>query len=801
MAASLSFGDLLRQHRLAAGLTQEALAERAGLSAHGIQKLERGVTRPYRDTVQRLLAALQLAVDEQAELRTAAGAAPRRPRVVAGADTASHNLPMPVTSFIGRDQELGEVVRRLADGRLLTLTGIGGCGKTRLALEVARTVLERYPNGVWLVELGSVADPTLVPHLVAKAVDVHPSTDQMVTGALVNAFQKRHLLLVLDNCEHQLDACARLVDELVRSCAQVQVLATSREALGLTGEVAWRVPSLAVPDAYPPFTLAELGANPAVQLFVERATALQPRFALTERNASATAQICRRLDGIPLALELAAARVEALTPDQIAARLDQRFRLLTGGSRAALPRQQTLRATLDWSYELLTEPERLLLNRLAVFAGGWSLEAAEVVCADERIAWGDVLDLLAHLISKSLVLADEAGDGTERYRLLETVRQYARERLLAAGEAEATHQRHAEYFLSFGEELDPVLIFLMSSVVPTAEQLDRLERELDNLRAALRWWIESQDVERAIKQSGILFFVWMCRGYLTEGQACLQEILALPSAPASSASRRRGLQILAHLACRHADYVVGLDALEELLVAEQSACDGRGVAYAHIELANVHFLRAAYTDAWAFLNKGWAEATNLGDQQLETRSHSYGAMLALVEGRYELARTLATEGATAFESENKRLPAAFMRMTLGNVDLAEGRYDEANAWFLLALEVALDFGDRTLLAHLLEGFSALASALGQHQRAVRLGGAAAALREAAGAPLGPAWGRIAERWLAVSRQALGEEAASVAWATGRSLPTEMAVEEAEDTTGGFDDWAKRGRRHARSQRV
>jgi predicted ATPase/DNA-binding XRE family transcriptional regulator len=775
--ASQAFSDLLRHHRLAVGLTQEALAERAGLSVHGIQKLERGVTRPYQDTVQRLLVALPLSTDEQVELRTAAGAASRPRRVLAAIDAARHNLPIPVTSFIGREQELGEVVRRLVDARLLTLTGIGGCGKTRLALEVARTVLERYPDGVWLVELAPVADPTLVPHLVASAVGVHAGTDQTVTGALTTALRNRHLLLVLDNCEHLLSACARMVDDLVRSCAYLQVLATSREALGLTAEVAWRVPSLSVPDAHQRFTLAELGANPAVQLFVERTTALQPHFALTERNAVAVAQICRRLDGIPLALELAAARAEALTAEQIAARLDQRFRLLTGGSRAALPRQQTLRATLDWSYDLLTEPERLLLNRLAVFAGGWSLEAAEVVCTDQRIALEDVLDLLAALVSKSLVLADEA-DGAKRYRLLETVRQYARERLVAAGEAEAVHQRHATHFLAFGEAFDPEVLYPNGLVFPTAEQLDQLQREHDNLRAALRWWIESQDVERAVKQAVLLFWVWFF-GYVTEGMAWLQEILALPSALDSPAIRRGALPVLARLACHHGENAVALEAYEELLAAQRSAGDRRGAAHTLIEIANVHYLRAAYSVAWACLEASRAEAADLFDRQLEGLWRAYGRMLALCEGRYQLARTLASDAVTLFDSG---WPGGrgYAQVTLGIADREEGRYEEANERFLQGLDIALDFGDRTLVAHLLEGFSGLASALGQHQRAVRLGGAAEAMREAAGAGGDHlAWQPIAERWLAISRQALGDAAAAAAWRAGRILPIERALEEAK----------------------
>jgi predicted ATPase len=336
-----------------------------------------------------------------------------------------HNLPAPITSFVGREHELADVQARLAEARLLTLTGVGGCGKTRLALEVARAVLDRYPDGVWLVELASLADPALVPYSVAGVVGGRESAGQSTVSALALQLRNRCLLLVLDNCEHLLDACARLVDALLRACSDLKVLATSREPLGLTGEIAWRVPSLRVPDPQHLAPLPELRQNPSVQLFAERAASAQAQFMLTERNAPAVAQICQRLDGIPLALELGAARMEALTAQQLAARLDERFRFLTGGSRAALPRQQTLRATLDWSYALLSDPEKRLFNRLSVFAGGWTLEAAEAVCAGDGIEREEVVHLLLQLIRKSLVVAQEGGDGAERYRLLETLRQYA----------------------------------------------------------------------------------------------------------------------------------------------------------------------------------------------------------------------------------------------------------------------------------------------------------------------------------------------------------------------------------------
>jgi non-specific serine/threonine protein kinase len=788
MATSLTFGDLLRQHRLAAGLTQEGLAERAGLSEQGIQKLERGVTHPYRDTLQRLLGALKLSVDEQAQLRTAALATPRVRRILGAAEAAHHNLPLPVTSFIGREQDLREVAHRLNDTPLLTLTGVGGCGKTRLALEVARSVLSRYPDGVWLVDLAPVADPTLVLHQVARAVGVREATDQTLGSALIRNLQSRHVLLALDNCEHLLDACAHLVDDLVRSCAHVKVLATSREALGLNGEVAWRVPSLQVPDEHQQFTLQELGTNPAVKLFVERATALLPSFALTEPNASATAQICRRLDGIPLALELAAARIPTLSPEQIAARLDERFRLLTGGSRAALPRQQTLRATMDWSYDLLTGPERTLLNRLAVFAGGWSLEAAEVVCADERIPRADVLDLLAQLVSKSLVQADEVGASARRYRLLETVRQYARERLAGVGEADVVHQRHATYFLEFGAQLEPEQLFPIGHVMLTAELLDQLEREQDNFRAALRCFIELQDGESALALVDFVFVLWYWRGSLSECKSWLQEILELPFAHDNPDLRRRALPIVAHMASKHAEYELAQEAFEELLAAQRTAGDNHEAAYTLVKIADVHYLRCAYPQAWACFEASRAEATGSGDKFLEGYWFDLAGMTALCEGRHELARTLATRAVAAWEAAvaTRVFATAYPQITLGNVDLEEGSYEAAHTRFLRGLEVGLEFGDRDLQAHHIEGLSGLASALDQHQRAVWLGGVAAALREAAGAPLHPAWHGVAEPWLAISRQALGEAAYASAWAAGRHLPLERAVEEVEQIMATVD---------------
>jgi non-specific serine/threonine protein kinase len=451
-----TFGDLLRQYRRAAGLTQEELADRAQVSPRAISDLERGArNRPWRETIELVAGALGLSAAERAKLEIAARQAGRPEPQQSGPSSDSvstapqHNLPVALTSFVGREREMGEVQQLLGTTHLLTLTGTGGCGKTRLALQVAAELLDAYPQGVWLVELAPLADPALVPDVVAGALGVRAGPSQPIQATLLSYLRSRQLLVILDNCEHLLDACAHWVDSVLRSCPAVRILATSREALGIAGEMSWRVPSLSLPsaDRGPSSTEAE---SEAIRLFVERARAVQPNFTLTERNAPLVAQLCQRLDGIPLALELAATRVRALPLEQIAARLDQRFRLLTGGSRTALPRQQTLAAAVGWSYDLLAEPERQLFNRLSVFAGGFTLEAAEAVCGDDN-----ALDLLSSLVGKSLVVADGGVGGVERYRLFETLRQYGREKLVAAGEAAEVHQWHAAYYLRRAEELAP----------------------------------------------------------------------------------------------------------------------------------------------------------------------------------------------------------------------------------------------------------------------------------------------------------------------------------------------------------
>ena len=372
-----------------------------------------------------------------------------------------NNLPVQLTSFIGRERELAEVKQLLEHHRLVTFTGAGGTGKSRLSLQVAADLMDAYPDGVWLVELAPLTDPRLVPGAVADVLGLREEAGRPLLGTLADVLRTKALLLILDNCEHLIGACAELAEALLRQSTQLRILASSREALGIAGEQPFRVPSLSLPDprrlsSTTPDLATALSQSEAVRLFIDRVVTIQPHFHVTNRNAPAVAQICHRLDGIPLAIELAAARVKVLPVEQIASRLDDRFRLLTGGSRTALPRQQTLRALIDWSYDLLSETERTLLRRLSVFAGGWTLEAAEAVCAGDGVDEYDVLELLTHLVDKSLALPEEH-DGDVRYRLPETVRQYARDRVLEAGEAAPLAERHLAYCLAFSERAEPEL--------------------------------------------------------------------------------------------------------------------------------------------------------------------------------------------------------------------------------------------------------------------------------------------------------------------------------------------------------
>jgi predicted ATPase/DNA-binding CsgD family transcriptional regulator len=613
-----------------------------------------------------------------------------------------HNLPVSLTACIGREGEIAAVRCLLATIRLLTLTGAPGVGKTRLALEVAAGLGDAFRDGVWLVELAPLADPALVPQAVATVLGVREQPGRTVPDALADALRAQRMLLVLDNCEHLVDACANLANVLLRACPNLVILATSREPLGIAGETAWRVPSLALPGVGDRDTVRHgdapaLGAFAAVQLFVERARAARPDFTLTALHAPAVARICRRLDGIPLALELAAARVMALSVAQIADRLDDRFSLLTGGNRTALPRQRTLRATVDWSYGLLSEQERALLRRLAVFAGGWSLEAAEVVCAGEGLDSSEVIDLLQHLVDRSLVVAEEHADGTNRYRMLEMLQQYAQERLFECGEADGARRQHAACFLALAERAEAEL-----RGPREISWSARLEAENENLRAALRWVIDRGEAEQALRLGSALWRFWSVRGHLIEGLVWLEQALTLDGASGSGAT-------------------------VDTLRARAGALNAAG---------NLAWARGEQARAVAFHEEGLALRRRLGDTAGEALAlHNLGTSCRSLGDR-ALARACFDESLTLFRNLGDTRSAGLALLNLGRLSHDEGDQERARTLFMEALAHFQAVGSAQAVATVLNRLGEVARDRGDFSAAVRFHGEALSRHRGRGDPWG-----------------------------------------------------------------
>lgn len=720
-----------------------------------------------------------------------------------------NNLPVQLTSFIGREREMQEIKTLLTQTRLLTLTGSGGCGKTRLALQIAADLLEDYSEGVWLVELTALTDPALVPTTVAATLGVHEEPGRPTLVTLAEALKSKNLLLILDNCEHVVSACAQLAETLLRNCPNVRLLTTSREALGIVGETAWRVPSLSLPE---PHELADMSSvariahYEAIRLFIERAQAASSEFTVTAQNIKFIAQICRRLDGIPLAIELAAARTKALSVEQIADRLDDRFRLLTGGSRTALPRQQTLKAMMDWSYELLNGQERTLFRRLSAFAGGFMLEMAEAICADEAVQPAEILDLLSNLVSKSLVIFEERDDEAH-YRLLETVRQYARDKLLETGEAARVRERHRDWFLAFAERAEGAL-----QGPDQALWLKRLETEHDNLRAALEW--SSDSPEMGLRLASVLWLFWYLRGYISEGREWLKQFLA-KTAHAPTPLRAKALYGASMLARAQDDYAQATALLEESLALYGQLKDQHGVASVLGNLGVIAFARGDYAKATKLhegsldhfreldntigIASALSELGNVALYQDEVAraerfleeslalsraaqdDHSIALALrrlgAVVLRRGDLARAkrVLQESLELYQGLGAVPGVASVLNSLGMVALTEGDCTRAKKFLRESLLKYRDVGDKWHIALCLDRLARVAAAQEHGELAARLLGAADALRETIGAPLPPSEHAGREQALRVARERLSEEAFAAAWADGYAMKLDQAI--------------------------
>jgi predicted ATPase/DNA-binding NarL/FixJ family response regulator len=699
-----------------------------------------------------------------------------------------NNLPLELSSFVGREKELSEVKRVLEDTRLLTLTGSGGCGKTRLALEAAAGVLaEGFEDGVWLVELAPLADPSLVAQAVAFTIKVREQPGRSLTETLSEHLGSKRLLLVLDNCEHLVEACAALAEALLRSCPELRILATSREALGLTGEVAWPVPSLSLPDLRRLPEVESLTLYESSRLFVERAVAVRPSFALSAQNAAAVVQVCYRLDGIPLALELAAARMKVLPVEQIADRLDDCFGLLTAGGRTAMPRHKTLHATMDWSHDLLPEEERVLFRRLSVFSSGFSLEAAESVCAGENLERDEVLGLLSHLVDKSLVVARER-DGEARYRLLETVRQYGQEKLegdedagkmpavprmdTVSGEAGRVRERHARHYLALAHEAEPEL-----KGERQVAWLERLEREHDNLRSAMRWLLERGEPGEVAGLGWALWLFWGIRGHFAEGRRWMEQALSAKGSARPASARAKALYVEGMMANYQGDHRSAELLLEESLGLFRDVEDKLGTAYA---LSNAGFAalgqgqhqRAVTIIEEAvdlFLEEGekWGAAMMLGFLAVAWRDR----------GDHGRAKRLAERGLALSWEVGERQAISAALYTLATLAQAERDHERARDLLDEGLKLSAELGNETDVARYLEGLAAVAASEGRIVRAARLWGAAEALLEKieVGVHTYVPDRSLHRSQVAAARARLDEKAFAAAWAEGRAMTSEGAI--------------------------
>ena len=724
-----SFSVELRRHRLAASLSQEELAEQAGLASKAISALERGERRrPYPHSVRVLADALGLQGEDRATfVMAAAGNSPDRfgqapPRIM----SVLGNLPPPATSFVGRKVETTTLKRLMRAERLVTLTGVGGCGKSRLALHVAAQVGKRFADGVWFVELGKLADPAMVPSTVAQVLGVNTDGDRQIKESLRAHLESRQILLLLDSCEHLVDVCAELIAMLLRACPRLRVLVTSQQPLRVSEEVTWSVPPLALPEA-DVSSLADLAHTDAVQFFVKRARAVKPDFTLNDANVADVTAICRRLDGLPLALELAAARMRGFSPTELLMRLGRPLAVLRDGARDMPARQQTMRATVEWSYALLSSQEQALFNRLSIFTGGWSLQGAEAIGAGDAIARENVADLIAGLVDKSLVQVEQVEDGTTWYVQLETLRQFGREALDAQAELDVLQRRHASYYVSLAEQADHGLIGPDALI-----WFDRLEREDDNIRSALRWCVkqqlhESRDVaddarEIGLRLAGNLRWFWLFHDHHREGLTTVDQFLfQLPTM--QTPARAMALYTAGILTGMLNDLMRSRALLTECVALHRAT---HNVPQLAISLATL---------GWALWRSGEEQhaAEVLAESLALARADgdAWSIAIALMHGVFRVAnRPIAEQttersqalahGAEAlalFEQTEDRLNSAVLRMHLGHIAFQDGDFPRSRAAFRACLPMLEAFGWRFAVAETLVRLADTVRAQGEDEEA------------------------------------------------------------------------------------
>ncbi len=682
-------------------------------------------------------------------------------------DVYRHNLPAQTTTFIGREQEIAEVKLELENHRLVTLTGSGGTGKTRLALQVAVDLLDDFQHGIWFIELAPLTNPDLIPQTILSALGVQEQPGKTPLAVLKDYLQEKRSMLVLDNCEHLVSASAQVASALLSVAPRLKVLASSREALGVTGELSYPVPSLKLPDIKHLPVIEQLSQYEAVRLFIDRAALVSPHFGVNQENAPFVAQICDRLDGIPLAIELAAARVKVLSVDQITKRLDDRFHLLTGGARTAVPRQQTLRATIDWSYNLLSEQEKTLLRRLAVFIGGWTLEAAEEVCSGTGIEIDQILDLMSQLVNKSLVGVETTHVGT-RYRILETVRQYAREKLFDTAEASSIRARHLDYFVKLAEQAEPELVHSNQVF-----WLNKLDDELDNFRLALDGALMINNGEQALKIAGALGqFWWTHNRNLEEGRTWIRRAIETGSRNKAQAKALYWGSILART---QEDFPTARKLSNESLDLCRILDDQEGIAKALGVLGSIDFFENEFSTA----QKNWDEASRiyrqLNDQQgiagvLNNLGHIYHA-----QGNLKKAQGIYEECLTICRELGNKWFLSYILGNLGDAVFAQGNLIWARELYEEGLMISGELGDKNSFAVELSALANVLCQEGHYSRSAQVQGAAISILKELGTFLEPIEQAGFEKTIGILREFMNSDQYEKEFEAGKALSLEQAI--------------------------
>lgn len=689
-------------------------------------------------------------------------------------ESSKTNLPVPLTSFIGREKEVDQIVRLIGKNRLVTLVGSGGVGKTRLAIQSANRLIGKFTEGVWWVDLVGLADPSRVPEAVAQVVAVPGTPNQPLIKTLAEYFRSKQTLLILDNCEHLISACAQLADQLLSTCERLKILATSREGLDILGETIWPVPSLSLPEMQESYVIKSLTKFEAIHLFTERALLVQPKFELTDQNAQAVVQICRRLGGMPLAIELAAARVKIMFVDEIAKRLDDRFALLTAGNRTALPRHQTLRATIDWSFDLLSETERILFRRLSVFAGGFTLIAAEAITAREDIIQSQVVELLGNLINKSLVRVEERSGDAEvetRYGMLETIREYARERLGKAAEEDKLRTHHLEFFLQMVEEVGPKLEGPQQKVL-----LDRLEAEIDNLRAAMDWALENQEMITALRFAGAFPRFWFIRAHHNEGVERLRTILDRPDAMRPTSARLKALNAYLFMIWPSGQVTEIQPRGEEALALGIQLEDRRNSAFALLWLGVGATAQGDYSLARSYLEQSLEIWRELGERTYVAWSFVFLGEVALLQGDTSRARELYLQSVPLLSEAQDYAFLAIPLRRLGQLAMSQGDLPKATAFIQESLQHNWKVQDYKGIGACLVALADLHLAQGKTERAINLLAAADAVLEFIRTPFLAVDQHQYEQNVSQLRKQLNSSTFEKAWREGHAMTFEQAVE-------------------------